>query len=249
MVNGHRGGTDLNSRSGTKGQIILVEDDAIVRELHAAVLLGAGFDVEATDSLAGLRERIGTVRCDVILLDLKLPDGNALDVIPLIRGTTSAGIIVATANQTQESRLAGLEAGADEFLEKPVHPRELVARIRNMVERLRVAPENESSPGVYRFEGWTADLVARKVTFGNGTEVRLTENEFRLLETLIRNAGKPVHRDRLISAIADSDAVTARAVDKAIYRARLKLSNGGRDTPPLIETVHGYGYCLTATPL
>lgn len=230
------------------GRVLLVEDDEIARDLHNAVLLGAGFETETAGSLADVRDRIASTRFDIVLLDLRLPDGNGLDIIADIRASTSAGVIVATSSQNEHDRLIGLEAGADDYLLKPLHPRELLARIRNLLTRLRSADES-ATPTIYRFEGWTADLVSRKVTFRNGADEHLTESEFRLLEVLIKNHGKPVHRDRLVSLISDDEEITTRAVDKVVYRTRLKLHAHLGNAAPLIETVHGYGYRFIARAL
>ena len=231
------------------GRVLLVEDEPTVRELHDAILVSAGFETEFAETLAAMHERLGAARFDVVLLDLRLPDGNALDAIHLIRSTTSAGIIVATSSSNGDDRLTGLENGADQFLQKPIHPRELLARVRNVIGRLRAQTPASRSEAVYRFEGWAADLMARRVTFNDGREVHLTDGEFRLLEALIRNLGKPVHRERLIALLSSDEEATVRAVDKTVYRTRLKMHAFLGSTAPLIETVHGFGYRLVARPL
>jgi DNA-binding response OmpR family regulator len=229
-----------------EARVLLVEDDEIPRDLHNAVLLGAGFDTATAGTLAELRDQVGRSRFDVVLLDLRLPDGNALEIIPEIRQNTSAGIIVATSSRDEHDRLAGLEGGADDFLIKPVHPRELLARIRNLLTRLRATAALATTDTLHRFEGWTADMVARKISFQDGRDVHLTESEFRLLEALIKGEGKPIHRDRLVALISDDEEVTTRAVDKVVYRTRIKLHTYLGNAAPLIETVHGYGYRFIA---
>jgi len=236
------------SEQSEEARILLVEDEPTVRDLHEAILVSAGFATRVADNLADMRRELRRSRYDIVLLDLRLPDGNALDAIPEIRANTSAGIIVATSSRDQGERLAGLERGADQFLEKPIHPRELLARVRNVIGRLR-SPDGIQEALVYRFEGWTADLLARKVTFADGGDVHLTDREFRLLEALIRNGDKPVHRERLIALLSGDDDATERAVDKVVYRTRLKLHEHLGHNAPLIETVHGYGYRLIARSL
>ncbi|MFC3228093.1 response regulator transcription factor [Marinibaculum pumilum] len=236
------------SEQSEQGRILLVEDEPTVRDLHDAILVSAGFATRVADNLAEMRRELRRSRYDIVLLDLRLPDGNALDAIPEIRANTSAGIIVATSSRDQGERLSGLERGADQFLEKPIHPRELLARVRNVIGRLRT-PDGSQEALVYRFEGWTADLLARKVTFADGGDVHLTDREFRLLEALIRNGDRPVHRERLIALLSGDDEATDRAVDKVVYRTRLKLHEHLGNNAPLIETVHGYGYRLIARSL
>ena len=235
------------NRAGAR--VLLVEDEEITQVLHNAVLSGAGFETDIVTTVAELRNYIGRVKFDVVVMDLRLPDGNALEIVSEIRRNTSAGIIVVTSSRDRHDRWDGLERGADEYLEKPVHPRELLARVNNLVGRLQETRTEVAGDMVHRFEGWTVDLVARKVWFHKGGDVYLTEGEFRLLESLIRNLGKPVHRDRLLTLLSDDEEVTARAVDKAVYRVRIKLHAVLGSAAPLIETVRGFGYLLTATRL
>ncbi|RDD70846.1 DNA-binding response regulator [Paracoccus versutus] len=230
-------------------RVLLVEDEETVRQLHGAVLVGAGCVVDEAPTLASFRDRLARTRYDVVLLDLSLPDGNALAAISEIRRETSAGIIVATANRDLEDRLAGLERGADEYLEKPVHPRELVSRVRNLAERLAASRRNPATELVHHFQGWSVDLAARIVRVPDGGQLHLTENEFRLLDMLIRNAGKAVHRERLLTILDSGEEVMDRAVDKAIYRLRVKLHAVLGQAAPLIETVHGFGYRFIAESL
>ncbi len=227
-------------------RVLLVEDEETVLQLHGAVLVGAGCVVDEAPTLACFRDRIARSRYDIVLLDLCLPDGNALEAISEIRRGTSAGIIVATSNRDPDDRLTGLEQGADEYLEKPVHPRELVARVRNLAGRLAVVKREEKMELVHHFQGWSVDLAARTVRLHDGDTLQLTENEFRLLDVLIRNAAKPVHRERLLTALGSDEEATDRAVDKAIYRLRVKLHAVLGHATPLIETVHGFGYRFIA---
>ncbi|MBB2202267.1 response regulator transcription factor [Gluconacetobacter tumulisoli] len=229
--------------------LLLVEDDEITRDLHSAVLIGAGFNVNTAGTLSELRRQIGHARFDVILLDLRLPDGNALELVSDLRSISSAGIIVITSNPAATDRLKGLESGADQYLEKPVHPRELVACVRNLSTRVRTAAFADKNAPVYYFEGWSVDLSARKVFANSGKSISLTENEFRILDAMIRNGSKPLHRDRILALMNDDEEITTRAVDKAIYRMRIKLRAVHDSSTPLIETVHGFGYRLTARRL
>jgi len=230
-------------------RVLLVEDDETTLRLHGAILVGAGCTVDEAASLARLRDRIASARYEIVLLDLCLPDGNALELISEIRRGTSAGIIVATSNHDPDDRLAGLERGADEYLQKPVHPRELVARVRNLAARLAGPPPDARAGLVHHFQGWSVDLAARTVSFHRGAAQHLTENEFRLLDVLIRNAPRPVHRERLLAVLGSDDEATDRAVDKAIYRLRVKLHAVLGHAAPLIETVHGFGYRFIAETL
>lgn len=231
-----------------QARILLVEDEPATRDLHAAVLQGAGFSVEMAASLAEMLEWTARTRFDLILLDLRLPDGNALDLVGQLRQNSSAGIIVATSSRSLGDRMSGLEQGADDYLEKPIHPRELVARVRNLASRL-ASIRSDVPKLIYHFEGWHVDLTTRKIEFHTGDTLHLTENEFRLAEILVREAPSPLHRDRLLGVLSDDEETTARAVDKAIYRMRTKFHSVLGGSAPFIETMHGFGYRLIARQL
>lgn len=224
-------------------RVLLVEDEETTLAIHEAVLSSAGFETVAVRTLAELKVLIGKMKFDIILLDLRLPDGNSLDLVPEIRTRTSAGIIVATSSPDIQDRWRGLESGADEYLTKPVHPRELLARTSNLARRLTAAGTAMADENVHRFEGWSVDLAARRVSVSAGKEFSLTENEFRILEVLIRNVARPVHRDRL-AAILNGEENSARAVDKTIYRLRLKFHAVLGRSALFIKTAQGVGYTL-----
>lgn len=234
---------DLSSR------ILIVEDDDMVREIQSAVLRGAGFSVTAATTLEEARQCWSSARFDVVLLDLALPDGNSLSSIPEIRDRTTAGVMVLTSSRLESERVSGLESGADDYLHKPLHPRELVARIRNLVKRLRAARTAEVAAVRFEFEGWTLDVLTRQIHFSSGQREHLTDSEFKILEVLARNPGNPIHRERLLARLDSDDAVTPRAVDKTMYRLRTKMHAHLGHKAKLIETVHGFGYRLDATRL
>ena len=229
-----------------RGRVLLVEDDEVVSGLHSAVLNSAGFETETVQNVEETQGLVGRRKFDVVLLDLNLPDGNGIGLVERIRRETSAGIIVITGTQDRRARLASLELGADGYLEKPVNPRELVVRVRNLMARLRSASEEGVDPAIRRFEGWTFNPIAREISFKDGEVARLTENEYRLLDILIRNTGLPVHRERLVAAICGDGGISDRAVDKLVYRTRVKLHEYLGSKAPLIETVHGFGYRFVA---
>lgn len=231
-------------------QVLLADSDEAVLAAHRALLSDAGYSVDTITTRAQLCGRLDPAGFDVILLEPRLTDGSALDLIAEIRHRTSAGIIVVTANRDPDDRWHGLESGADDYLEKPVHPRDLLARLNNLIGRLhRVRETMPQADDLHRFEGWTADLIVRKIWSQTGGEVYLTGNEFRVLEVLIRSPTKPVHRDRLLAVLSDGDDITARAVDKTICRMRAKFAAILGDGRPLIKTIHGFGYLLVTKRL
>lgn len=227
------------------GRILLVEDSEDVCQLHCAILAGAGFDTASAATLAEANALISEQTFDAVVIDLRLPDGNGMSLIPPLREQGNTGVIIVTSSNDVRDRLEGLEKGADDFLEKPVHPRELVARIHNLLVRLRQL-KAQPEPTYFSFENWSIDFIGRHVDFKSGAREKLTDSEFRIMEILVRNAGMPVHRDRILGVFNETEETSSRAVDKAIYRTRLKFQTHLGTAAKVIETVHGFGYRLVS---
>ena len=215
--------------------ILLVEDDDSIAEPLAEGLRREGFDVVRVATGA---EALGAAPCDIVLLDLRLPDIDGLTVCRELRARSDVPIIVVSALGEEVDRVVGLELGADDYLVKPFGLRELVARIRAVSRR--TGPRREESEelvaGPVRI-----DLRAHRVTV-RGEEVQLTGKEFDLLTVLARDAGAVVDRERILREVWHTTWYgSSKTVDVHVAALRRKLGD-----PALIETVRGIGLRLVA---
>ncbi|MGC2855024.1 response regulator [Novispirillum sp. DQ9] len=234
----------------TAKKVLVVEDDGAVREMIAAYLTNAGYvTLSAADGHAMQAALEGQV-VDLVLLDLGLPDGDGLELLRQIRRRSRLGIIVVTSRDAPEDRALGLEIGADDYVTKPFFPRELLARVRNVLNRHAAGGGNAALRGVAmeRFAGWTLDRDGRQVIAADGTRPALTPAEFDVLAYLVANPQVIIPRDLLADQISDRRGANpgGRAIDILISRLRAKLGDD-RGDDRLIETVRGRGYRFAAT--
>ncbi|OAN45652.1 hypothetical protein A6A04_07115 [Paramagnetospirillum marisnigri] len=220
--------------------ILVVDDDEAVRGIIAACAAKAGYRVDQAEDAAGLRAWLSHGGIDLILLDVTLPDGNGFALAREVRARGDIGIIMVTEKGAPDDRALGIEIGADDYLPKPVYPRELLARIKNVLER-RAGP-SPGSGGKLAFGPWLLDRAERTVSDRLGRGLDLTPAEFDLLAVLVNRAGRIQSRDQLMDALGSAETEAGpRSVDILISRLRKKL-----DDPDMIETCRGHGYRFTA---
>jgi len=219
-------------------RILLVEDDASIREVTALGLEAAGFDVTtAVDGAAGL-ERWRAVRPDLVLLDVMLPRVDGLEVCRAIRRESTTPIVMLTARADTIDVVVGLESGADDYVRKPFEMPELVARVRAALRRGTAAADGG---GVIRLGHLRIDRDGRTMT-RDGADVPLTRTEFDLLATLASQPGRVFTRDALLDAVWGYDYLgDSRLVDVAIGRLRSKIEADPAN-PSVVLTVRGTGY-------
>lgn len=222
-----------------RSRVFLLEDDPALAGLIADYLAGHGFDVDRWGKAEGAVRRILSMRPDVAILDIMLPDGNGLDVCRELRASWNGPVLFLTALGGETDEVVGLELGADDYVQKPVSPRVLLARLRALLRR------NAADEGAETLVTGPLhiDLSARTATCG-GSKVDLTTTEFDLLTLLARRAGRVQERARLVEELRGIDFHSFdRSVDVLVSRVRRKLDAlpGGRD---LIRTVRGVGYML-----
>lgn len=222
-------------------RVLLVEDDPSLVELLRYNLEAAGFHVVSTPSgeeaLLMAREALP----DLVLLDWMLEDVSGIEVCRQLRrvqATASLPILMLTARGAEEDRVRGLETGADDYLIKPFSPRELMARIRALLRRLRPA----LADGTLSYGGIVMDTLAHSVE-RDGRSVHLGPTEFRLLRHFLEHPGRVFSREQLLDSIWGFDAeIELRTVDVHIRRLRLAMNSG--EGPDLIRTVRSAGYAL-----
>jgi two-component system, OmpR family, response regulator MprA len=221
------------------GRLLVVEDDPQVRAMLARALGYEGFEVTCVPDAAGAMAGMRTADPELMLLDLLLPDEDGLEVCRRLREQGEhIPILMLTARDTVSDRIAGLDAGADDYLVKPFSTAELVARVRALLRRAR----DDSPAQVRRFDDLTLDTATREVRRGDRT-IALTRREFDLLERLLASPGAVMPRERLImDAWGFSSSVETNSVDVYVGYLRRKLEEGGE--PRVIHTVRGAGYVL-----
>jgi DNA-binding response OmpR family regulator len=219
-------------------RILLVEDDASLRETVAAYLRAHGFAVDAvaTGKMALVQAAVSPV--DAVVLDLRLPDMDGLAVCRALRTATPVPrLLMATARDAVHDRIAGLDEGADDYLVKPYALGELVARLRALLRR----PADVLPPTLV-VEDLALDVAARTASRA-GREIALTTKEFAVLEVLMRHAGAVVTRERISRHAWDDNFDPASNVID-VYVARLRRKVDAEGEAPLLETVRGAGYRL-----
>jgi len=219
-------------------KVLIVEDEARLRELIERTLRGEGYEVESTgDGIEGF-ERALSGGHDVVVLDIMLPRMSGLEIcMRLRRKEVHTPILMLTARDTVDDRVAGLDAGADDYLVKPFAFVELSARIRALLRR-----RGDDASAKLVVEDLVLDRARREVVRGS-RHAELTAREFALLEHLMRNAGRVLTRDQLIHAVWPHDFDGgSNVVDTYIHYLREKIDKPPAE--PLLRTVRGVGYTL-----
>ncbi|MCP3974416.1 MAG: response regulator transcription factor [bacterium] len=219
-------------------RVLIVEDEVKISRLVRDYLHQAGFDVlEAADGVSGLA-MARSHKPDMIVLDLGLPGMDGLDVTRQLRATSSVPIIMLTARTDESDRIVGLELGADDYVDKPFSPKELVARIRAVLRR---ADATLGGAEMVRVGDLTIDIPKRRVIVGD-KEVDLTSTEFDLLLILARQPGRIYTRAQLLDAVHGvSFDSYERSVDAHIKNIRRKIEPDPK-RPTKVLTVYGVGY-------
>ena len=226
---------------GIEPHLLVVDDDARLRDLLRRYLSENGFRVTAAADAAEARANLACFAFDLVVLDVMMPGDSGLDLTRELRaadGSALLPILLLTAMAEAEDRINGLEEGADDYLAKPFEPRELVLRIRNILER-RGAPAT-TTDSLVRFGAFRFDL-ARAELFRDGEIVRLTAAEAGLLASLAARAGEAVSREELSQSAPFSGNI--RNVDVQMTRLRRKIELDPR-YPRYLQTVRGTGYAL-----
>jgi len=225
------------------GRILVVEDEESISQPFAEALRRAGFEPVVTGTAAGALRLASERDPDLIMLDLALPDGDGRDVCRELRRSSDVPIVMLTARGTEMDKIVGLELGADDYVVKPFSAAEVISRIRAVLRRSasREAPleqpvqvgEVELDPGA---------RIARL----RGEELELSRKEFDLLAALMRNAGRVVKREDLMSEVWDTNWFgSTKTLDVHVGWLRRKLGDDPAD-PTYIETVRGVGFRFAA---
>lgn len=226
-------------------RILVVDDDRAVRESLRRSLTFNGYSVSLAEDGVEALKSISEERPDAVILDVMMPRLDGLEVCRQLRSTgDDLPILVLTARDSVSERVAGLDAGADDYLPKPFALEELLARMRALLRRTTV--DDQSDSGVLTFADLTLDPVTRDVTRGN-RHISLTRTEFALLEMLIANPRRVLTRSRILEEVWGFDFPTSgNALE--VYVGYLRRKTEAEGEPRLIHTVRGVGYVLRETP-
>ncbi|KQS65070.1 two-component system response regulator [Rhizobium sp. Leaf371] len=221
-------------------RLLLVEDSPRLAELLGETVREAGWRLDVVTTIADATVTLTLREHDLVLLDLGLPDGNGLELLRQIRKTyKDLPVLVITARGSIEERIEGLDAGADDYLVKPFHHREFLARCRAMLRRSPTSLQPVLECGHLRYDPATAELSC------DGSIVALPPRERALAELLMRDAGRVVQKRKLELALSEfGEEMTANALELAVSRLRKKLLPF--ETGADLVTVRGVGYMLQA---
>jgi two-component system KDP operon response regulator KdpE len=224
------------------GTILMIEDELAIRRFLKPSLESQGFKIlETTNGTEGL-SLASSHNPDIVLLDLGLPDMDGLEVVKRLREWAAFPIIIITARGKEKDKIAGLDAGADDYLTKPFSVGELMARIRVALRHAQSVKRGGQDP-IFETPDFKVDLSARVVTV-RGKEIHLTPNEYDLLSLLIRYAGKVVTQKQILKEVwgpASGDQIQYLRI--YIYQLRHKIE-ADPDRPKYIVTESGVGYRL-----
>jgi len=228
-----------------KTKILVVDDDARLRDLLNRYLNEQGFAVRVVSDATEMNRQLARERYDLMILDLMLPGEDGLSICRRLRGGgENMPIIMLTAKGDEVDRIVGLEIGADDYMPKPFNPRELVARIQAVLRR-QPPPAPPGAPSadhhVVEFGPFRLDLAVRALS-RDGTEVPLTTGEFALLKVLTQHPRTPLSRDKLMELARGREfGAFDRSIDVQVSRLR-KLLEPDPSKPVYIQTVWGFGY-------
>ena len=221
--------------------LLIVDDDRRIRDLLSRFLAGEGYRVTTADNSAEARAKLSGLHFDLLILDIMMPGESGFDLAKSLRETSAVPILMLTAKAETESRITGLEIGADDYVPKPFEPRELSLRITNILKRAQ--PTVPVAVESVRFGDFVFH-IARGELRRRQDVVRLTDREREMLAVLAAQPGETVPR----LALAGNDpASNERAVDVQVNRLRRKIERDPAN-PLFVQTVRGIGYRLVVTP-
>jgi len=233
-------------------QILIVEDDPILRMKVKGHFAQAGYTVFEADNGAVMKEVLSNEKIDLILLDINLPGEDGIQLTREVRNTSDIAIIMVTGRTDPIDRILGLEMGADDYVTKPVEPRELLVRAKNLLWRIQLTRDAlqqaeaawsqlEKDDSRFCFKDFEFDVAQRQLSKGCEA-IKLTKAEYELLVAFITHPSRVLSRGRLLNLISHRvDAPSDRTIDVLVRRLRNKMEDSIKN-PKIFITVHGEGY-------
>ncbi len=222
-------------------KLLVVDDDPELRELITAYLSKQGYEIVAVGDGRAMDHAFAAGGVDLVILDLMLPGEDGLDIAKRLKQTTDVPIIIVSAQGEEIDRIVGLEVGADDYIGKPFNPRELLARVRAVLRRVRGTGTVGPLARIVEFGNFRLDLNAHSLS-RNGASVPLTSGEFDLLGILVRHPNQVLDRDRILDLLTGAErSPFDRSIDVRITRLRSKIEPDP-SSPKFIRTIWGKGY-------
>jgi two-component system, OmpR family, response regulator len=229
--------------------VLAVDDDPSVRQMIADYLGDNDIRVSTLPNGRGVDEAIERDGVDLLILDLKMPGEDGMQIVRRLRERWDLPVIMLTGRKEEADRVMGLELGADDYLTKPFSPRELLARIRALLRRSRsreTVADGLTKVRAYRFAGWDLNTRLRRLTSSSGETVAITNSEFNLLVAFLSAPQRVLSREQLLDlSRLHNDEVYDRSIDVQVGRLRRKLEPQGA-AAALIRTERGAGYVFEA---
>jgi two-component system, OmpR family, phosphate regulon response regulator OmpR len=223
-----------------EAHLLVIDDDARLRDLLRRYLVESGFRVTTAGDAAEARLKLASLAFDLLIVDVMMPGESGLALTESLRQTSAVPILLLTAMAEPENRIDGLERGADDYLTKPFEPRELVLRIRNILQRV-VSPAAAAAIAEELLLGNLRFDTKRNALYRGDEPVHLTEAETALLAALAKKPGEPVSREAL--SLEAQCSGNLRTVDVQMTRLRRKIERDPK-FPRYLQTVRGTGYVL-----
>ena len=229
--------------AGIEAHLLIVDDDERIRTLLKKFLMRNGFLVSAARDAAHARRLLKGLEFDLIVLDVMMPGEDGVSLTMSLRREMVTPILLLTARGETEDRIAGLEAGADDYLAKPFEPKELLLRINAILRRMPGEVRVDVRPKVLNLGPARYDVERSELWQGDDL-VRLTATEVALMRIFAAHAGEPLSRTQLVEELGrEGDIAQERAVDVQITRLRRKIEVDPRQ-PQYLQTIRGAGYML-----
>ena len=242
--------TTVGKSMTTIAHVLAVDDDPSVRQMITDYLGDNDIRVTTLASGRDIDELMGRETIDLIILDLRMPNEDGMEIARKLRSESDLPIIMLTGRKEEADRVMALELGADDYLTKPFSPRELLARIRALLRRSRsreTVADGLAKVRAYRFSGWELNVRLRRLKTPAGDTVPLTNSEFNLLAAFLAAPQRVLSRDQLLNlSRLHNDEVYDRSIDVQVGRLRKKLEPD-TDHPHLIRTERGAGYVFVAS--
>ncbi|MGZ5918307.1 MAG: response regulator [Hyphomicrobium sp.] len=231
--------------------ILIVDDEAEVRRLLEAGLTAEGYAVSEAADGAGLLAVLDKKRVDLITLDVRLGGEDGFNLAREVRAKNNVPNIMISGKGDMIDRVVGLELGADDYIAKPFHMREVLARVRAVLRRYESQGSEsgralQAEKGVrFEFDSWQLDPARRALKTPDGNDCELTTAEFNLLQLLVERPGRVLSRDELMDLLKGHDWTPLdRSIDGLVARLRKKIERG--EVPQMVKTVRGVGYVFAA---